>query len=188
MFFFFFISPLPEATARHPQSLLSLSVQRRHTEFVATTISDPLPSSFPFNISSGASSVRLQSTASAERGRRVLATDPEPSASPEAFPSQPCASHHLSLHRFVQQPREANLSRVSEVTLRFWGVATSVVGTNSPLFGWIRLDVELNKDFSYSSGKGFLTTGPQAETGNVAPMSRCSVYCSYVDGLCCELE
>ncbi|TYK05034.1 gag-protease polyprotein [Cucumis melo var. makuwa] len=42
-------------------------------------------------------------------------------------------------------------SRVREVTFRFWGVTTSVVGANSPLFGWIRLDVELNKDFSYSS-------------------------------------
>ncbi|KAA0067946.1 SH3 domain-containing protein C23A1.17-like [Cucumis melo var. makuwa] len=42
-------------------------------------------------------------------------------------------------------------SCVSEVTLRFWGVTASVVGANSPLFGWIRLDVELNKDFSYSS-------------------------------------
>ncbi|KAA0061988.1 hypothetical protein E6C27_scaffold89G002930 [Cucumis melo var. makuwa] len=56
---------------------------------------------------------------------------------------------------------------VSEVTLRFCGVTTSVIGANSPLFEWIRLDVELNKDFSYSSGKGFLTTGPQIETGNV---------------------
>ncbi|TYK07757.1 hypothetical protein E5676_scaffold1737G00290 [Cucumis melo var. makuwa] len=41
---------------------------------------------------------------------------------------------------------------VSEVMLRFWGVTASVVGTNSPLFGWIHLDVVLNKDFSYSSG------------------------------------
>ncbi|KAA0026032.1 gag-protease polyprotein [Cucumis melo var. makuwa] len=41
---------------------------------------------------------------------------------------------------------------VSEVTLEFMSVTASVVGTNSPLFGWIRLDVELNKDFSYSSG------------------------------------
>ncbi|TYK27672.1 hypothetical protein E5676_scaffold569G00130 [Cucumis melo var. makuwa] len=56
---------------------------------------------------------------------------------------------------------------VSEVTLRFWGVMASVVGRNSPLFGWICLDVELNKDFSYTSGKGFLTTGPRTETGNV---------------------
>ncbi|KAA0063707.1 gag/pol protein [Cucumis melo var. makuwa] len=43
---------------------------------------------------------------------------------------------------------------VSEETLRFWGVTASVVGANSPLFGWICLDVELNKDFSYSSGNG----------------------------------
>ncbi|KAA0055514.1 Ulp1-like peptidase [Cucumis melo var. makuwa] len=60
-----------------------------------------------------------------------------------------------------------HLRRVSEVTLRFWGVTTSVVGANSLLFGWIRLDVKLNRDFSYSSCKGFLTTGPQIDTGNV---------------------
>ncbi|TYK26210.1 hypothetical protein E5676_scaffold111G001390 [Cucumis melo var. makuwa] len=57
--------------------------------------------------------------------------------------------------------------RSSAVTLEFWGFTTSTVGANSPLLGWIRVDVELNKDFSYSSGKGFLTTGPQTETGNV---------------------
>ncbi|TYK27786.1 gag protease polyprotein [Cucumis melo var. makuwa] len=47
---------------------------------------------------------------------------------------------------------------------------------------------ELEQEFSYSTGKRFLTTGPRTETGNVAPMPRCSVYYSYVDGLCCELE
>ncbi|TYK09527.1 hypothetical protein E5676_scaffold757G00030 [Cucumis melo var. makuwa] len=36
--------------------------------------------------------------------------------------------------------------------LEFWDCTTSVVGANSPLFGWIRLDVELNKDLSYISG------------------------------------
>ncbi|KAA0060063.1 hypothetical protein E6C27_scaffold160G00260 [Cucumis melo var. makuwa] len=55
----------------------------------------------------------------------------------------------------------------SEETLEFRSVTASVVGTNSPLFGWIRLNVELNKEFSYISGKGFLTTGPRTETGNV---------------------
>ncbi|KAA0037354.1 hypothetical protein E6C27_scaffold278G00480 [Cucumis melo var. makuwa] len=44
------------------------------------------------------------------------------------------------------------LNRVSKVTLRFSGVTASVVGTNSPLFGRIRLGVQLNKDFSYSLG------------------------------------
>ncbi|KAA0068152.1 hypothetical protein E6C27_scaffold238G001190 [Cucumis melo var. makuwa] len=41
---------------------------------------------------------------------------------------------------------------VREVTLKFWGFTASVVGANSPLLGWIRLDVELSKDFSYISG------------------------------------
>ncbi|TYK14898.1 hypothetical protein E5676_scaffold1779G00100 [Cucumis melo var. makuwa] len=39
--------------------------------------------------------------------------------------------------------------RVSKVTLEFRSATASVVGTNSLLFGMIRLDVELNKDFSY---------------------------------------
>ncbi|KAA0059774.1 hypothetical protein E5676_scaffold896G00300 [Cucumis melo var. makuwa] len=42
----------------------------------------------------------------------------------------------------------------------------SLVGDSPPLLRWIRVDVELNKDFSYSSGKGFLTIGPQTENGN----------------------
>ncbi|KAA0045421.1 pol protein [Cucumis melo var. makuwa] len=63
--------------------------------------------------------------------------------------------------------RATAFHRVREVTLEFWGFTTSVVGANSPLLGWNHLDVELNKDFSYNSGKGFLTTGPQPETGNV---------------------
>ncbi|KAA0048091.1 hypothetical protein E6C27_scaffold385G001670 [Cucumis melo var. makuwa] len=37
------------------------------------------------------------------------------------------------------------------------------VGANSPLLGWIHLDADMNKDFSYISDKGFLTTGPQTE-------------------------
>ncbi|KAA0056233.1 hypothetical protein E6C27_scaffold41454G00010 [Cucumis melo var. makuwa] len=53
------------------------------------------------------------------------------------------------------------------MTLEFRSVTTSVVGTNSPLFGWICLDVELNKQFSHISVKEFLTTGPRTETGNV---------------------
>ncbi|TYK15032.1 hypothetical protein E5676_scaffold45G00740 [Cucumis melo var. makuwa] len=59
---------------------------------------------------------------------------------------------HLIFHRgaAVSHPRNATITPV--VTLRFSGVTASVVGANSPLFGWIRLDVELNKDFSYSSG------------------------------------
>ncbi|KAA0048100.1 putative 22 kDa kafirin cluster [Cucumis melo var. makuwa] len=38
------------------------------------------------------------------------------------------------------------------------------VGANSPLLGWIHLDADMNKDFSYISDKGFLTTRPQTET------------------------
>ncbi|KAA0057118.1 hypothetical protein E5676_scaffold371G00070 [Cucumis melo var. makuwa] len=38
--------------------------------------------------------------------------------------------------------------RVREVTLEFWGFTASAVGANSPLLGWTRVDVKLNKDFS----------------------------------------
>ncbi|KAA0042017.1 Cysteine-rich RLK (RECEPTOR-like protein kinase) 8 [Cucumis melo var. makuwa] len=40
---------------------------------------------------------------------------------------------------------------------RVLGFTASVVEVNSPLFGWICLDIELNKDFSYSSGAMLLT-------------------------------
>ncbi|KAA0040200.1 hypothetical protein E5676_scaffold190G00240 [Cucumis melo var. makuwa] len=117
----------------------------------------------------------LQLTSSVDRCRQVLATV-EPLCHPSAtrstsiccrFVCHPRNAHRrctLENQSFVVAPTS---SGVSEVTLRFWGVTASVVGANSPLFGWIRLNVELNKDFSYSSGKGFLTTGPQTETGNV---------------------
>ncbi|KAA0051108.1 clumping factor A [Cucumis melo var. makuwa] len=64
-----------------------------------------------------------------------------------------------SNRRLRQLPSPPSLSRISrsiraesrEVTLEFTSVTASVVGTNSPLFGWIRLDGELNKEFSYIS-------------------------------------
>ncbi|KAA0037236.1 hypothetical protein E5676_scaffold832G00090 [Cucumis melo var. makuwa] len=49
---------------------------------------------------------------------------------------------------------------VREVTLEFWGFTPSALGANSPLLGWNRLDVEFNKDFSYSSGKGMARGRP----------------------------
>ncbi|KAA0046134.1 ty3-gypsy retrotransposon protein [Cucumis melo var. makuwa] len=53
----------------------------------------------------------------------------------------------------------------------------------------------LDRGHNQVSGKGFPTTGPQIEAGNVVihrgihtPMPGCSVYCSYVNGLRCGLE
>ncbi|KAA0062819.1 hypothetical protein E5676_scaffold986G00220 [Cucumis melo var. makuwa] len=46
--------------------------------------------------------------------------------------------------------------RDSEVTLEFRSVTASVVGTNSSLFGWIRLDVELNKELATFQVRDFL--------------------------------
>ncbi|TYK26010.1 hypothetical protein E5676_scaffold1567G00150 [Cucumis melo var. makuwa] len=51
-------------------------------------------------------------------------------------------------------------NRVREVTLEFWGFTTSEVGANSLMLGWIRVDVELNKDFNYSSGNGMARGRP----------------------------
>ncbi|KAA0040977.1 protein mlo2-like isoform X2 [Cucumis melo var. makuwa] len=57
------------------------------------------------------------------------------------------------------------------------------------------LSMDSIKRLNQVSGKGFLTTGPQIEAGNVVihrglhtPMPGCSVHRSYVNGLCCELE
>ncbi|TYK17672.1 hypothetical protein E5676_scaffold2434G00010 [Cucumis melo var. makuwa] len=58
----------------------------------------------------------------------------------------------------------AVFASVVEVTLKFRSFTVSAVGANSPLLGWIHLFADLNKDFSYISGKGFLTTRPQTET------------------------
>ncbi|TYK27070.1 hypothetical protein E5676_scaffold95G00700 [Cucumis melo var. makuwa] len=43
---------------------------------------------------------------------------------------------------------------VREVALKFLGFTTTLVGDSAPLLGLIRLDVELNKDFSNISGNG----------------------------------
>ncbi|KAA0054358.1 hypothetical protein E5676_scaffold302G001790 [Cucumis melo var. makuwa] len=64
------------------------------------------------------------------------------------------------------------LEGVRELTLEFLGFTTGLIGDNSPLLGWIR----------------WTWTRSRSIAKFQAPMPRCSVYCSYVDGLCCELE
>ncbi|KAA0047214.1 hypothetical protein E5676_scaffold1109G00010 [Cucumis melo var. makuwa] len=140
--------------------------------------------------SSRTSPVLLQPTASAENGHRVLVKPNQNPlvVHPHAVGFEPPPHFNLLLLRSctatsvfslcvcpcpvatVRPPSPISRfteSRVSEVTLEFRSVTASVVGTNSPLFGWIHLDVELNKEFCYISGKGFLTTGPWTDTGNV---------------------
>ncbi|KAA0067506.1 mucin-19-like isoform X6 [Cucumis melo var. makuwa] len=73
------------------------------------------------------------------------------------FVPEPSLLYHSLFPRRVNSCQVPVTLGVSEVTLGFWGVTARVVGANSPLFGWIRLDVELNKDFSYSSGAMLLT-------------------------------
>ncbi|KAA0056322.1 hypothetical protein E5676_scaffold11G001010 [Cucumis melo var. makuwa] len=62
---------------------------------------------------------------------------------------------HLCLNRTSH-----SLLRVRDVTLEFMGFTRSVVGANSPLLGWIRLDIELNRNFSYILGKGMARGRP----------------------------
>ncbi|KAA0032317.1 hypothetical protein E6C27_scaffold219G001740 [Cucumis melo var. makuwa] len=60
--------------------------------------------------------------------------------------------HHTQADQVDRsEPSSLSIRPVREVKLEFWGFTASVVGANSPLFGCIRLDVELNKDISYSS-------------------------------------
>ncbi|TYJ97661.1 hypothetical protein E5676_scaffold37G00260 [Cucumis melo var. makuwa] len=52
------------------------------------------------------------------------------------------------------------LERLLEVTLGFFGFTANLVGVNYPLLGWIRLDANLNKNFSYISGNGMARGRP----------------------------
>ncbi|KAA0041631.1 hypothetical protein E5676_scaffold242G00130 [Cucumis melo var. makuwa] len=116
----------------------------------------------------GRPSTLPSSSSSSQNRRRCKSSELNQAKSSRELnqPSRFSKSISLSIEPLKPCPFVPSLG-VSDVTLRFSGVTASVVGANSPLFGWIRLDVELNKNFSYSSGKGFSTTGPQTETGNV---------------------
>ncbi|TYK04048.1 pol protein [Cucumis melo var. makuwa] len=50
------------------------------------------------------------------------------------------------------------------------------------------LSVDSIEGHNQVSGKGFPTTGPRVQAENVTSMPGCSVYTSYVNGLCYELE
>ncbi|KAA0032030.1 ty3-gypsy retrotransposon protein [Cucumis melo var. makuwa] len=82
------------------------------------------------------------------------------------------------------------------------GVDAQVLGFRNR-FSWRKLSffpvdslsVDSIEGQNQVSGKGFATTGPRIEAGNVVihrrlytPMPGRSVYSSYVNGLCCELE
>ncbi|TYK14163.1 ty3-gypsy retrotransposon protein [Cucumis melo var. makuwa] len=83
---------------------------------------------------------------------RKSSTPPPPIVFATSHPSI-YAVRPSSGRRRVEQ-RKTVVACDCEVTLEFRSVTTSVVGTNSPLFEWIRLDVELNKEFSYISDCG----------------------------------
>ncbi|KAA0054233.1 gag-protease polyprotein [Cucumis melo var. makuwa] len=86
----------------------------------------------------------------------------------------------------VQESQHTRRLGVSEVTLKFSGVTASVVRVNSPLFGWIRLDVELNKDFSYSSSNGMARGRPaRGKKGIIGGYQENAAKESYSCGPCC---
>ncbi|KAA0042135.1 gag protease polyprotein [Cucumis melo var. makuwa] len=64
------------------------------------------------------------------------------------------------------------LYAIRELTLKFSGSATGLIGDSSPLLGWIR--------WAWTRSRGIA----KLQT----PMLGCSVYCSYVSGLRCEPE
>ncbi|KAA0033234.1 hypothetical protein E5676_scaffold590G00020 [Cucumis melo var. makuwa] len=111
----------------------------------------------------------------------------QPSRKPQAEPScdrsrAPCPSNHLNF-----LPSTSGHG-IRDLTLKFLDPTGSLFGDSSLYSGKPTYVVSNDlKGHNQVSGKGFLTTGPQIEAGNT-PMPGCSVYCSYVNGLRCELE
>ncbi|TYK17123.1 hypothetical protein E5676_scaffold1032G00600 [Cucumis melo var. makuwa] len=103
--------------------------------------------------------------------------------------AEPCAVDAVFLHGFRQlqslftkrqadpQVQAASFRKAAVMSSQrsSWGFTADLVEDIPPLLGWIRVDVELNKGFSNISSKGFLTTGPQIETGNVTPDVLCII-------------
>ncbi|KAA0041237.1 hypothetical protein E5676_scaffold32G00430 [Cucumis melo var. makuwa] len=117
-------------------------------------------------------------------------------------PSSDCICRcPVALRRIVRQATDGEPSttvdlwsckpnRIRELTLKFSGSAAGLIGDSSHFLG-----VDSIEGYNQVSGKGFPTTGPRIEAGNVVIhrglytlMPGRSVYCSYVNGLCCELE
>ncbi|KAA0046058.1 gag protease polyprotein [Cucumis melo var. makuwa] len=77
--------------------------------------------------------------------------------------------------------------RIKELTLKFSGSAAGLIGDSSPLLG-----VNSIKGHNHVSRKGFLTTGPRIEAGNVVIprglyVSSVTASCSLCDIVCNEL-
>ncbi|KAA0049644.1 pol protein [Cucumis melo var. makuwa] len=65
-----------------------------------------------------------------------------------------CPPRNADVQSFVATPIFDPPLHLTEVTLEFFGFTASLVGVNSPLLGWFCFDADLNKNFSYISGKG----------------------------------
>ncbi|TYK21928.1 ty3-gypsy retrotransposon protein [Cucumis melo var. makuwa] len=106
------------------------------------------------------------------------------------LPITPIAASGASFSSSRVPDAAQNNRGIRELTLKFSGSAAGLIGDSSPFLG-----VDSIEGHNQVSGKGFPTTGPQIEAGNVVihrglytPMPGCSMYSSYVNGLCCELE
>ncbi|KAA0051714.1 gag-protease polyprotein [Cucumis melo var. makuwa] len=73
----------------------------------------------------------------------------------------PYAIRHPSL------PSSTSGHGIRELTLKFSSSAAGLIGDSSPLLGWISLSVDSIKGHNQVSSKGFLTTVPRIEAGNV---------------------
>ncbi|KAA0053323.1 hypothetical protein E6C27_scaffold102G001480 [Cucumis melo var. makuwa] len=58
----------------------------------------------------------------------------------------------VTVHSSPSPSSCARIAAAAEVAVKFLGFTIGLVGDSPPLLGWIRLDVELNKDFSNISG------------------------------------
>ncbi|TYK02316.1 ty3-gypsy retrotransposon protein [Cucumis melo var. makuwa] len=80
---------------------------------------------------------------------------------------------------------------ISELTLKFSGFTAGLIGDSSPLLRGDSLGVDSIKGHNQVSGKGFLTTGPRIEAGNVVThmgiIRNVTVNCSLCAIICNEL-
>ncbi|KAA0026231.1 ty3-gypsy retrotransposon protein [Cucumis melo var. makuwa] len=146
----------------HERSLLHLTGRTSPTESHPTAaVSDRLLLGSACTASHRPSLPRLYSV-----GRRISSIDiiepragqPKPRAEPNTFkPNRaPCSPSHLSL------PSSTSGHGIKELTFKFSGSAASLFGDSFPFLG-----VDSIEGHNRVSSKGFPTTGPRIEAGNV---------------------
>ncbi|TYK18076.1 hypothetical protein E5676_scaffold306G004100 [Cucumis melo var. makuwa] len=139
------------------------TVARQHLCLLSTPRSPNFISpSFPTALARPSTSL---SAFVSQRHRTAVATAP--------FPIHlPVSRNHRSADRLFLYRKLRSVFCIRELTLKFSGSATGLIGDSSPLLGWIR--------WAWTRSRGIA----KLQT----PMLGCSVYCSYVSGLRCEPE